>query len=49
MAQDIQGVGLRLASRFAGSRWAEKYGLRKPVERIAYLSTRAGLDRKSVV
>lgn len=42
MAQDIQGVGLRLASRFAGSRWAEKYGLRKPVERIAYLSTRAG-------
>lgn len=42
MARDIQGMGLRLASRFAGSQWAEKYGLRKPVERIAYLSTRAG-------
>lgn len=42
MAQDLQGMGLRLASRFAGSGWAEKYGLRKPVERIAYLSTRAG-------
>ncbi len=42
MAKDIQGLGLGLASRFAGSRWAEKYGLRKPAERIAYLSTRAG-------
>lgn len=42
MAKDIQGLGLALASRFAGSRWAEKYGLRKPAQRLAYLSTRSG-------
>lgn len=42
MAKDIQGMGLGLASRFAGSRWAEKYGLRKPAERLAYLSARTG-------
>lgn len=42
MAKDIQGMGLLIASRFAGSRWANKLGLRKPVERIAYLSTRMG-------
>ncbi|WP_430462712.1 acyl-CoA dehydrogenase family protein [Thalassolituus sp. LLYu03] len=42
MAKDIQGIGLGLASRFAGSELAQKTGLRKPVEKLAYLGTRAG-------
>ncbi|GGY33819.1 acyl-CoA dehydrogenase [Bacterioplanes sanyensis] len=42
MAKDIQGVGLGLAIRFAGSAWAQKYGLAKPAERLAYHSTRNG-------
>lgn len=42
MAKDIQGVGLGLASKFAGSRFAEKYKLRKSAEKMAYLSTRTG-------
>lgn len=42
MAKDIQGLGLGLASKFAGSEWAAKYGLRKPAEKMAYLSTKTG-------
>ncbi|ASP39347.1 butyryl-CoA dehydrogenase [Bacterioplanes sanyensis] len=42
MARDIQGLGLNMASRFAGSEWAEKYGLRKPAEKLAYHSTKQG-------
>ena len=42
MAKDIQGLGLGLASKFAGSQFAEKYKLRKPAEKMAYLSTKTG-------
>lgn len=42
MGKDIQGLGLGLASRFAGSELAQKSGLAKPAEKIAYLSTRTG-------
>lgn len=42
MAKDIQGVGLGLASKFAGSQFAEKYKLRKQAEKMAYLSTKTG-------
>jgi len=42
MSKDIQGVGLGLASKFAGSRFAEKYKLRKPAEKMAYVSTKTG-------
>ena len=44
MAIDIQGIALRLASRFAGHPLAEKYGLRKPAEKLAYSSTRKGFE-----
>jgi alkylation response protein AidB-like acyl-CoA dehydrogenase len=44
MSKDIQGLGLGLASRFAGSELAKKYGLRKPAERIAYLWTKKGFQ-----
>lgn len=42
MSKDIQGVALGIASRFAGSEWANKHNLTKKAERIAYLSTREG-------
>ena len=42
MAKDIQGLGLGLASKFAGSQFAEKYKLRKSAEKMAYLSTKTG-------
>lgn len=44
MAKDIQGVGLGLASRFAGSEWANKLKLRKPIERLVYASTKSGFQ-----
>jgi alkylation response protein AidB-like acyl-CoA dehydrogenase len=44
MAKDIQGVGLGIASRFAGSEFAKKYGLRKPVEKLAYAGTKKGFE-----
>lgn len=44
MARDIQGLGLGLASRFAASPLAQKYGLAKPAEKIAYLSTKKGFQ-----
>lgn len=42
MSKDIQGIGLGLASRFAGSDWAQKYGLTKTAEKLAYIGTREG-------
>lgn len=35
-------MALGLASRFAGSKFAEKYKLNKPTQKIAYLSTKTG-------
>lgn len=42
MSKDIQGIGLELASKFAGSDFAEKYQLRQSAEKVAYLSTKHG-------
>lgn len=42
MAKNLHGMGLDLTRRFAGSELAEKTGLRKPAEKLAYISTRAG-------
>jgi alkylation response protein AidB-like acyl-CoA dehydrogenase len=44
MARDIQGLGLGLASRFVASPFVQKYGLAKPAEKIAYLSTKKGFQ-----
>lgn len=42
MATDIQGLGLRMASRFAANPLVQKYKLAKPAERFAYLATKKG-------
>ncbi|MFZ5723089.1 MAG: acyl-CoA dehydrogenase family protein [Pseudomonadota bacterium] len=42
MARDAQGYALNLLNRFAGSDWADKLGLRKPVEKSAYTLTKTG-------
>lgn len=42
MAQDPTGFALNVLNRFAGSDWADKLGLRKPVEKSAYTLTRTG-------
>jgi alkylation response protein AidB-like acyl-CoA dehydrogenase len=42
MAQDATGFALNVLNRFAGSDWADKLGLRKPVEKSAYTLTRTG-------
>jgi alkylation response protein AidB-like acyl-CoA dehydrogenase len=44
MATDIQGLGLRLASRFAANPLVKKYKLAKPAERFAYISTKKGFE-----
>jgi alkylation response protein AidB-like acyl-CoA dehydrogenase len=44
MAKDIQGLGLGLASRFTASPFAQKYGLTKPAEKIAYFTTKKGFQ-----
>lgn len=42
MSQDATGFALNVLNRFAGSDWADKLGLRKPVERSAYTLTKTG-------
>lgn len=42
MAQDPTGIALNVLNRFAGSSWADKLGLRKPVEKSAYTLTKTG-------
>jgi alkylation response protein AidB-like acyl-CoA dehydrogenase len=44
MAKDLQGLGLGLASRFVANPLVQKYGLAKPAEKIAYLSTKKGFQ-----
>lgn len=44
MATDIQGLGLGLASRFAAHPVVQKYGLAKPAEKFAYISTKKGFQ-----
>ena len=40
----LQGWGLGLASRFAAQPLVQKYGLAKPAEKLAYLSTKKGFQ-----
>ncbi|MDF1763158.1 MAG: acyl-CoA dehydrogenase family protein [Oleibacter sp.] len=47
MAIDIQGLGLKLATRFSGSDFANRYGLRKRSEELAYQSTKKGFEALS--
>ncbi len=49
MARDAQGYALHLLNRFAGSAWADKLGLRKPVEKSAYSLTKSGFRLASTV
>lgn len=42
MKTDIQGMALGLASKFAGSEFAEKHNLREPANKVAYTSTKLG-------
>ncbi|NRA24004.1 MAG: acyl-CoA dehydrogenase family protein [Oleispira sp.] len=44
MATDIQGLGLRLASRFAAHPLVQKHKLAKPAEKFAYISTKKGFE-----
>lgn len=44
MATDIQGLGLGLASRFAAHPLVQKYGLAKPAQKLAYVSTKKGFE-----
>lgn len=40
----LQGLGLGLASRFSANPLVQKYGLAKPAEKLAYLSTKKGFQ-----
>lgn len=44
MGKNIQGTGLAIATRFSGSKFADRFGLRKPAERLAYLGTKKGFE-----
>ena len=44
MGKNLQGTGLAIATRFSGSKFAAKYGLRKPAEKLAYLGTKKGFE-----
>lgn len=40
--RDWMGTAMRVVTALTGSRWAGKYRLRKPIERLAYQSTKTG-------
>jgi alkylation response protein AidB-like acyl-CoA dehydrogenase len=42
MKTDIQGIALGLASKFVGTEFVEKHGLREPANKVAYTSTKLG-------
>lgn len=44
MKKDLQGLGLGLATRFSSHKLVEKYNLRKPAEKLAYIATRKGFE-----
>jgi hypothetical protein len=43
-ANQIQGMGLNVLSRFAQSNWPDRFGVRKPVERLLYSGSKAGFQ-----
>ena len=46
--RDIQGVGLSLLNRFAGSEVVDKLGLRKPAEKALYQASKASFGAASM-
>lgn len=48
-ANDLQGFGLAMLNRFAGSDWPDRLRLRKPIERLLYTSTRTGFQLAGTV
>lgn len=44
MSRDATGVALAALTAFAGAPWANRFGLRKPVERLAYRLTKTGFQ-----
>ena len=51
LGEKLQGVGLGMSSRFVAHPFVQKYGLAKPAEKLAYLSTKKGfqLAQKAIV
>lgn len=47
-ANQIQGMGLGLLSRFAQSDWPDRFGVRKPVERLLYSGSKTGFKLMGV-
>ncbi len=47
-ANQIQGMGLGVLSRFAQSDWPDRFGVRKPVERLLYSGSKTGFKLMSV-
>lgn len=47
-ANQIQGMGLGMLSRFAQSDWPDRFGVRKPVERLLYSGSKTGFKLMGV-
>lgn len=47
MARDPIGLALATVNRLAGTPWLDRFGLRKPTERLAYQGTRIGFQALS--
>lgn len=43
-ANQIQGMGLGVLSRFARSDWPDRFGLRRPIEKLLYSGSKAGFQ-----
>lgn len=48
-ANQIQGMGLGLLSRFAQSDWPDRFGVRKPIEKLLYSGSKAGFQMVGAV
>lgn len=44
LGDKLQGIGLGLSSRFVAHPFVQKYGLAKPAEKLAYVSTKKGFQ-----
>lgn len=47
-SNQIQGMGLGMLSRFAQSSWPDRFGIRKPFERLLYSGSKAGFQLAGV-
>lgn len=43
-ANQIQGMGLGMLNRFAQSDWPDRFGLRRPIEKLLYSGSKAGFQ-----